>query len=284
MGALRARARLIARDAGRCTNLASLGERVAGLPEGVKGFLVETVRLREMVDRLAALQTRLDSIDRPILREPLAAQLRAEIENFQHRVAGFHEPLATEFRKAATSWLELADRQLAGVHRITQREPTPQVFRAGDPVDRALEAFVHREQIVERIAQQVMLASGCPGLVLYGRRRMGKTTILLNLPGFLPPEVQVATISLQNPSAHTSLSSFVQLLARSLRAAWPRDDPSPQAKQDPADLPELSGWLERMDQVLRRLGQRLIFGIDEYEIPSRKNFRWARRFFVMLPS
>ena len=39
MAALRARTRLIAREAGRASDLTRLGNMVAGLPEGEKGFL-----------------------------------------------------------------------------------------------------------------------------------------------------------------------------------------------------------------------------------------------------
>ena len=98
--ALRARTRLVARDAGRATDLARLAEIVAGLPEGTKGFLAETPRVREMVGEIAHLQARLNAVDRAAFREPYAEALCTAVENFQHRVARFHEPLGSEFRAA----------------------------------------------------------------------------------------------------------------------------------------------------------------------------------------
>ena len=87
---------------------------------------------------------------------------------------------------------------------ITGKEPTPQLFRAGDPVDRTQEAFVARMGVLGQIERQVMLATGCPGLLIYGRRRMGKSTLLRNLDGFLPGSIRIASISMQNPAAFTS--------------------------------------------------------------------------------
>ena len=267
MAALRARTRLIAREAGRASDLTRLGNLVAGLPEGEKGFLNQTRRLREMIGEIVQLQARLDAIDRPVFREPLARLLRTEIENFQHRVSGFHEPLASEFRAAAAQWLVIADCQLQRAQAVVQREPTPQVFRAGDPVNREQEAFVPRDRVVGKLEQQVMLSAGCPGIVLYGRRRMGKSTVLRNLDGFLPPRVRVVTISMQQAEAFVSLESLVALLGKSLRGAWPGGRPP---ESSPRDLTGLSRLLAACNDALGGEGRRLIVAFDEYENIDRK--------------
>ena len=53
---------------------------------------------RAAVHEIAIYQIRLNTIDRPVLRKPFAELLCKEIENFRHRIGGFHEPLLTEFR------------------------------------------------------------------------------------------------------------------------------------------------------------------------------------------
>jgi hypothetical protein len=267
VAALRAGTRLIAREAGGAGDLARLSDLVAELPEGEKGFLSQTLRLREMVGEIAGLQARLDAVDRPVLRDPLARLLRSEIENFQHRVSGFHEPLASEFRAAAANWLTIAQRQLNEARAAVHSEPTPQVFRAGDPVNRQQEAFVPRGRVVGKLEQQVLLSTGCPGIVLYGRRRMGKSTVLRNLNGFLPPSVRVVTISMQRAEAFVSLASLVALLTESLRRTWPGDHPPDPSKRD---LPALSRLLVGYNEALGAAGRRLILAFDEYENIDRK--------------
>ncbi len=73
--ALRARTILLARRAATATDLARLDEILASLPAGDKGFLRETPELRRRVHEITALQARLDTLDRPFLREPFAALL-----------------------------------------------------------------------------------------------------------------------------------------------------------------------------------------------------------------
>jgi hypothetical protein len=265
--ALRARARLLAREAGRATDLTRLGETVVRLPEGTKGFLAETPRVVEMVGEIARLQALLNAMDRPAFREPYAEALCTAVENFQHRVAGFHEPLASEFREAADRWREVAARQRDEVRRVSGREPVTQVFRAGDPVDRDREAFVPRDRVVGRLEQQVMLATGCPGVVLYGRRRMGKSTVLRNLEGFLPPAVRTAVVSMQEAEAFTSLGSLCKLLGSRVRETWPGGAPEDGL---PGDLPGLSRLLGDCDRALAGEWRRLILAVDEYENIDRK--------------
>ena len=182
-------------------------------------------------------------------------------------MSGFHEPLASEFRAAATHWLVMGDRQLQEAQAVVRREPTPQVFRAGDPVNRKQEAFVPRDRVVGKLEQQVMLSTGCPGIVLYGRRRMGKSTVLLNLDGFLPPKVRVVTISMQQAEAFVSLESLVALLGESLRGAWPGGRPPESSSQD---LTGLSRLLAACNDALGGEGRRLILAFDEYENIDRK--------------
>jgi hypothetical protein len=209
MEALRARVALLAREAGTQRDLARLDAIIASLPEGDKGFLAQTSQVRQMVGAIAAQQRQLDTIDRAVLRQPYASLLVKEIDSFRGRVGGFREPLASEFRAAADNWLAIAQRQLSEIRSVLGKEPTPQVFRAGDPVDRAQEAFVPRMSVVGQLERQVMLASGCPGVLIYGRRRTGKSTLLRNLDGFLPGSVRIIAISMQNPAAFTSFLRYV---------------------------------------------------------------------------
>jgi hypothetical protein len=265
--ALGARVRLLAREAGRATDLTRLGEIVAKLPEGTKGFLAETPRIVQMVGEITRLQTRLNSADRPVFREPYAEALYTAVENFQGRVAGFPEPLASEFRAAAERWREIAARQRDAVRQVVGLEPVTQVFRAGDPVDRDREAFVARDRVVGQLEQQVMLSAGCPGVVLYGRRRMGKSTVLRNLDGFLPPSVVKAVVSMQDADAFTSLGSFCGLVGSRVREVWPGGAP---VGGPSGDLQGLGRLLGDCNRALADQQRRLILAFDEYENIDRK--------------
>jgi len=257
--ALKARAILVARGAASTIDFVRLDEILGSLPDGKKGFLAETPELRGRVHEICALQARLDTLDRPFLREPFAALLVKEIETFEQQIAGFKPPLATEFRKAARQWLVIARRQLDVARTAATREPTRQVFRAGDPVNREREAFVLRGVIMGDIERQAMLATGCPGLLVYGRRRMGKSTLLRNLEGLLPPRVNVVSLSMQEARAFTSLPDLVRLIAQRVTAAVPG------STKPTADLKGLQIFLDSTQRLLETGDHRLLLGIDEYE-------------------
>jgi hypothetical protein len=256
MQALKARTILIARDTRANPALSRLDLAVAGLPDGEKGFLREVPKLKQGVAAIAQLQRRLDTVQIPAFREPLAVQLVRTIEDFRSAVAGLRYPLNTAFREAALIWLEVAKRQQTEASQLLSTTPVTQVFRAGDPVDRAQEAFVPRLRAIEDLQGQLTLATGCPGLLLYGRRRMGKSTLLYNLQPFLPTSIRVASVSMQDPRASTSLTSWIQWIAR---AAIGPESPAPE------DLSSFFDALTRLNQELDAQAQRVIIAVDEYE-------------------
>jgi hypothetical protein len=261
MEALKARAILIAADAARETDLAQLDLRVAGLPEGEMGFLRQVPQLKEMIAEIALLQRRLATVSTPAFREPLAGQLVQQIETFSSRVSGFRYPLADGFRQAAAAWLDVARRQLDAARRVLETAPVAEVFRAGDPVDRAREAFLPRMGVIEELQGQVTLRLGCPGLLLYGRRRMGKSTLIHNLQPFLPPSVGVDGISMQDPRAFGSLAGLAALLGEVVARAVPELGAIDGAR----DLPSLFAVLDEADAALEARDRRLILAVDEYE-------------------
>jgi hypothetical protein len=181
----------------------------------------------------------------------------------------------------------------------------PQVFRAGDPVERRREAFVPRFGVLRELEGQLGLATGCPGVILYGRRRTGKSTTLRNLVGFLPSNVAVAGMSMQDPRAFTSTGSLIDLLseltagavnepsfpsqingsvAQATRHRWfewwkrlsvsggaiQRSHTTPGSGNTAATLSRLFDDLARANKQLAKQERRLLLTIDEYEYLDSK--------------
>jgi hypothetical protein len=263
---INARIRRLARIAASERDLGQLDEHVERLPEGTTNVLKDVPKLRTMVQEIAQLQRRLKAAQRPVFQEPMAEQLVTKIENFWHRVAGLNEPLASEYRVAALEWQSRAAEQLEEIRNRLAHAPKAQVFRAGDPVDRSNEAFVPRMSAIDLLERQIMLAQGCPGLLVYGRRRMGKSTLLLNLSGFLPPSVRVAIVSMQNPHAFSSQESLAGLLLQSAWAALGQET----SVTLPKTLSEMFTALDITNKRLREDGQRLLLACDEFEMIDQK--------------
>ncbi|MFM8331008.1 MAG: hypothetical protein ACKN9T_04915 [Candidatus Methylumidiphilus sp.] len=231
-----------------------------------QAILFANHKIKELITEIAMLQRRIDTQTRPFLKAPEAAILVDKIRSFQSRVSSYPQPLSSEFRQAAGNWLIIAESQYQQLRVILDREPQPQVFRAGDPVNREQEAFIPRYETLGELDRQLSLATGCPGVILYGRRRMGKSTLLRNLEGFLPVSVRIGVLSMQNPSAFTSLADWLALVAEPVRAVWPeRERPA-----TPDSLPAFFDLLGECNQRLEAVGQRLLLAIDEYENLDRK--------------
>ncbi|MGH9841253.1 MAG: AAA family ATPase [Blastocatellia bacterium] len=257
----------VVRRAASLPDLSRLSNVLAKLPEGEKGFLGQTSQAKDWVETISRLQIRLKAVNRPILREPTAELLYKEIENFRHRVDGLHEPLATEFRAAATRWLQVAQHQLDEAGRVTSQKAVPQLFRAGDPVNREQEAFIYRDAVIGELEQQVMLKTDCPGIVLYGRRRMGKSTILRNLVGFLPNDIKVASVPMQKPSLFSSQKHFLRSITSEITNLFPR---LISATTKEVNLIYVFDLLAACNTLLEKENGRLLLAIDEYEMIDKK--------------
>lgn len=252
--ALRTKSILIARDSATVYRLNDPPRILGALPGGNEAYLAQTLRIQALADEIAAEQNRLDTMLRPMFREETAKLILEKVRNAYHQFAGFQEPLRTEFRLAAKKWEALAEQQLLQIQRVVSQKPVHQVFRAGDPVDRNQEAFVLRTGVVEELEQQLMLSTGCPGIVLYGRRRMGKSTVLRNIDGFLPTTVRVLNMSMQDPALFSSVGSFATTLSQRIADTAPAHD-----------LPSLMKFLDTQNARLRSEGRKLILALDEYE-------------------
>jgi hypothetical protein len=107
---------------------------------------------------------------------------------------------------------------------------------------------------------RVVLGSGCRGVILYGRRKTGKSTVLHNLSRFLPPTIHTAYVSMEHQEASRSVESFVELLIKRILAACPGTDWA--AGGD--GVLRLVRFLEAANGVLEKRDRRLLIALDEY--------------------
>ena len=112
-----------------------------------------------------------------------------------------------------------------------------------------------------------MAGPGCPGMLLYGRRRMGKSTIIRNLDGFLPETVKTVVVSMQNPAAFESESSFSVHLKEEIIKVF---NVAALPDQAGGELAKLYKFFSGINEALRRKGQRLLLCIDEFEEIDRR--------------
>jgi hypothetical protein len=190
--------------------------------------------------------------------------MRAAIEAAQDAVANFRisageliPELAKEFTKASDCWHATLQRQFEARAR-----EVPLVFTAELDLNPVLQAFVRRDALLAELEKFLLHPSGGGGVLLYARRRMGKSSILKNLTALLPGSLSVAYVSLQSAEANTSAAHFARRVSEVILAACP----AAAGLTAPEDLAGLARFLRQTDAALETAGRRLLIGLDEYEV------------------
>jgi hypothetical protein len=147
-------------------------------------------------------------------------------------------------------------------------EPVANPYVVGNPVKNHL--FIGREDILRRLEELWMVTGQPPSVVLYGHRRMGKSSILRNMGASLGSQVTVIDFNMQRVGL---VANTGELLYNFALALYDGLSPAKQAQLGEPDEDKFSDrnpyttldrFLKQLDQV--RAGQRFIIAIDEFEL------------------
>ncbi len=149
-----------------------------------------------------------------------------------------------------------------GTVTITQRIPNPYII--GDPV--IGKRFVGREDILGEL-QSMWSGDNLSSVVLYGHRRMGKTSILRNLEAYLPPAISVIYINLQRVATVTSLAEVLLNMAEEIAQTLAIDAPEEEKISQHPEMYFNRYLAHLMRQILPEKAKTgLIIVLDEFEI------------------
>jgi hypothetical protein len=213
------------------------------------------------------------------LKQTTAYHQRLALSSIEDRLNGLlreltasSEPYAARFYPIAGGWQQLVanyGRGLAGAVERSQELDNPYVV--GVPLTEQQEIFVGRTDIVARI-EQLLLDRRRPPLLLYGQRRMGKTSLLRNLGRLLPSTMIPLFVDGQRIALAGDYPDFLHNLAAEMsRSAQ---------KQRSLRLPALSrenlaaspftcfnDWLDEVERTLEGQGYSIaLLALDEFEM------------------
>jgi hypothetical protein len=180
------------------------------------------------------------------------------------------EPYALRFRPIVTHWHRLvADQHQLLSLTAEQRQEIDNPYVVGVPLSAQQAIFVGRTDISRQI-ESLLLDRQCPPLLLYGQRRIGKTSLLNNLGRLLPHDIVPLFIDLQGPvalaSSHAGLLAALvramQLAAQHERALTLPPLPAAELATDP--FPRFDAWLDAAELVLAQRTALLM--LDEFEV------------------
>lgn len=185
------------------------------------------------------------------------------------------EAYAARFYPLAGRWQQLVInylRELTAAAEQNQELDNPYVV--GVPLTEQQDIFVGRADIVARI-EQLLLDRRRPPLLLYGQRRMGKTSLLRNLGRLLPSTIVPLFVDGQRIALASDYPDFLYNLAGEIGKSAQR--------QRSLVLPTLSRetlttnpftcfneWLDQVEAALTAQGyQFALLALDEFEMLGR---------------
>jgi hypothetical protein len=232
------------------------------LPDPISVLLRRFSRISQSVD--AALRQESSYNQRQVLKsvEDRLDSLLMEISRTNERDAVRFRPIAAGWRLILNNYI----RELTETAELRQEIDSPYI--TGNPLTDQQVIFVGRTDISIRI-EQLLADRRRPPLLLYGQRRMGKTSLLLNLGRMLSTTIVPLFVDLQGaPSQANGHAGFLYNLARAmidsaneqrhmLLPALSRDE----LMQDP--FTRFNEWLDEVEKVLGQNTALLI--LDEFE-------------------
>ena len=163
-------------------------------------------------------------------------------------------------------WQTIITREGGELGREKLDKPIENPYVVGPPVTGSL--FVGREDILTTLEELWTKPGQLESVVIYGHRRMGKTSILRNLPGRFSNNTKIINFNIQTQGNVRSTTELIFNLAQALYDDLPThlQTAIPEPQISDFDRPEQSfkRFLKKLEP--HRQNDRFIIAIDEFEL------------------
>jgi len=198
-------------------------------------------------------------------------ELRRELESFHD--AMILSPIEPSFQPLTLRWQNIVKKREAELRKQLAFTPIPNPFiAAGNPLQpRDHKLFKGRRDIIVAIEENIINTGQRPALLLYGRRRIGKSSTLLSLPRLLSSQYVPIYIDFQNAKWRDSDAMFCYQLVNAIYSelfqralhdglSKPRMDEFEQRT-----FTSFDDYLDCIEDLSRRIGKQILLTFDEYE-------------------
>jgi hypothetical protein len=263
-----------ARETAQLADLAAWGEAVAWLetlpdPELRPGTLAALRTLRDVAAEARLAGQALAPLSRSAALGRANASLTRLLDTLENTCAEPERPLVRDIAAKWRDILSLAGGVL-GEEVLRQSVLNPYEGYSGLPVSAS--TFVGREDIFRHIETHWAAAGRLPPLVLYGHRRMGKSSILRNLSArSASPGALLVYLDMQDAGWVDHTGQLLLDLAEALHRAATQVELEVGPAPVESDYANLGAGRRALNSLLERLGpqlagRRLILAVDEFEL------------------
>ncbi len=203
-------------------------------------------------------------------KEEALKQALAELAGLQKSLIAASGRLGPRLLQTANEWRALLEAEQKTLRtKLTETRETPNPFAFGNALGEIKNnPFVGRQDLVRKIEDSILGTNQMPTLLLHGARRMGKTSILYQLPHMLGPDIAPVLIDCQEAAFTESRATTLRYLSLAICKGLQRR----RVKVNPLTRPELAhepfsvfkDWLEDVERVWPQ-GLRVLLCFDEYE-------------------
>ena len=192
------------------------------------------------------------------------------LNNLTRELTRSSEKYAARFLPIARRWYNIIELHLADLAKaaeLNQEIDSPYIISV--PLTEKQKIFVGRTDLSSRI-EKLILDRRHPPLLLYGQRRMGKTSLLRNLGRLLPNSIIPLFVDLQGPASRASnQAGFLYNIAKGMTdsAQRQRSLPFPPLSREALasdPFTSFDEWLDKVETILDT--NTALLTLDEFEV------------------
>ncbi|UOG93716.1 MAG: hypothetical protein L3K52_08315 [Candidatus Thiothrix sulfatifontis] len=251
------------------SRLAILNDVLAVFPSDDKALPTGLQDTRKQLNNIANIAMDYQNRQTHVGQLNVLNELVIEMTKFRTIMRLTAAPVGTAFETLATKWLNIIKAEQESLYKQFSLQELSNPYVAGSPLqERDNTMFVGRRDILLAIEKYILNTEQSPSLLLYGRRRTGKSSTLLNLPR---SRFEPVYIDCQDAKWHESDQAFCYNLAHDLFNVLYQSDSvrglrQPQIEQfDKNAFTQLDQFLTQAQKIAEQRGKRILLAFDEYE-------------------